>query len=789
MGEVSSGREPRQPGRYRLPGVLAVGLAASAFLVGVAVRLDTGTVALIIFALLAFFGAGYELRRQQGVEQHVSALLREMTHRSAELDRTVRELGALYETALATGGILSVRDVLYRLVEMVASALAAPASAIYLEHPDSQLELAAAIGLPNRPADPILVPPGAGLSAGALAQGEATISTDLAQRGGPEAELAARNGMATGLAVPIHFAGERLGALALYGDRARTFGANDVRLLGLFAAQAALAIRNARTFENTDEALQANLRALMRLQELLRRVGTELRPNALPEVIVGAAAELLGGRQGYLVITGGGSPLASPVVHNHGDPAHFLIPDEAGEILHGDPAAVPSRLERAIAAHFPGAVVVRATLPIHDRADGYLAVVDGRQAASDFSTATQLLGTFAREAALALERADLFAAAERRANELTRLLEISNALSSTLEYADVVHAALTRLGGLVEFDLGIFYQRNDEGELIPLEAVGVHPERRPERQATSAGSPADLGYVAEPGAQDRHALPKTGSPGEGSAPASDNSPDALESDAEGDPHFNTELVEGSLRSGQARNRLTPTAAEAAIPIVVRGRVEGVLALGRPANHPFTDDDLRLLFIVSGQLTTAVEKAQLHDHVRQQAIRDSMTALFNHESLLSRLADEVEHSRRSGTPVSFMIVDLDWFKRVNDVHGHLTGDLVVKAVARIIEQRVRKMDLVGRYGGEEFGVILPNTDLARALIVAERIRSTVEQTEFADAAGNATVRVTATVGVASFPTSATNHEELVAQADNALYRGKEEGKNQVHVAPDLLSAPS
>jgi diguanylate cyclase (GGDEF)-like protein len=163
----------------------------------------------------------------------------------------------------------------------------------------------------------------------------------------------------------------------------------------------------------------------------------------------------------------------------------------------------------------------------------------------------------------------------------------------------------------------------------------------------------------------------------------------------------------------------------------------------------------------------------------QAQTDALTGIANRRALDERLDDEVDHARRLGTNVSFVIADIDDFKSINDRYGHQTGDAVLQAVARAFADAVRELDLVGRFGGEELAVVLPGTQLAGARRLAERIRNAVEALRITGPNGEM-VAVTASFGAASFPTHGTI-EELVSAADTSLYEAKRSGKNRVVTA--------
>jgi two-component system, cell cycle response regulator len=170
-------------------------------------------------------------------------------------------------------------------------------------------------------------------------------------------------------------------------------------------------------------------------------------------------------------------------------------------------------------------------------------------------------------------------------------------------------------------------------------------------------------------------------------------------------------------------------------------------------------------------------------LRKLSITDGLTELFNHRHVHQLLREEFERSRRSGEPLAVVMIDLDRFKRVNDTYGHPTGDVILYETAQILRETAREIDMVGRYGGEEFIAILPNTDEPEGAHFAERVRTAVEEHLFRDEANE--VEMTCSSGVASFPDSgADSPEELLKRADEALYAAKEGGRNRVVSASQL-----
>ena len=183
----------------------------------------------------------------------------------------------------------------------------------------------------------------------------------------------------------------------------------------------------------------------------------------------------------------------------------------------------------------------------------------------------------------------------------------------------------------------------------------------------------------------------------------------------------------------------------------------------------------------GRARTAFETLEttIADNRRLLALAttDPLTRVLNRRALADRLAIEMDRARRYASELAILLIDLDYFKRVNDTEGHLAGDEVLRQLANCIQSAVRTVDIVARYGGEEFVVILPETSPAGAMTFADRVRSGIESHEFP--VGDGIIRLTVSIGVSTFPAAnIASADDLFASADAAMYRAKQDGRNQV-----------
>jgi diguanylate cyclase (GGDEF)-like protein len=215
-----------------------------------------------------------------------------------------------------------------------------------------------------------------------------------------------------------------------------------------------------------------------------------------------------------------------------------------------------------------------------------------------------------------------------------------------------------------------------------------------------------------------------------------------------------------------------------VPIAVGGESFGTLVLYGEA---FDEHDREMVGALATHALTALENARLHELIKRQALLDSLTGMSNRRQCESVLGSELARAVRFGNPLAFVLADLDGFKSVNDGHGHLAGDEVLREFSAVLRELVRETDVAARWGGDEFALVLPNTNAEGAAQLVERIRSTLEQRRIR--IGDQRIGITASFGVAVYPAEGSS-ERLIQAADDALYAAKRAGKNRLETADPL-----
>lgn len=236
--------------------------------------------------------------------------------------------------------------------------------------------------------------------------------------------------------------------------------------------------------------------------------------------------------------------------------------------------------------------------------------------------------------------------------------------------------------------------------------------------------------------------------------------------------------QGSMMTQLNRKNRDSGSNEVDIPLLSRGKVLGIMQIKTETGKLPSGRDRRLLMIFASSAAVAIDNSLLHKKTEELTIIDALTELYNYRYFRAKLTDELRRADRYRQKLSILMLDLDHFKEVNDRYGHQTGNVILREVSNIMEQCVRDIDVVARYGGEEFVVILPQTNAEDAAIIAERIRETVKKNCFPNSNGQREIRITVSLGVATYPEGIHNLDQLLEKVDRALYQAKADGRNRV-----------
>lgn len=219
-----------------------------------------------------------------------------------------------------------------------------------------------------------------------------------------------------------------------------------------------------------------------------------------------------------------------------------------------------------------------------------------------------------------------------------------------------------------------------------------------------------------------------------------------------------------------------------VPLLAKGKTLGIVLIEHSIENAFNDENMRLLEVISQQISIAIENARLYQQMHDLATLDGLTGAYNRLFFNDKLQEEFRKAQEKGYDLSCIIFDIDHFKKFNDTYGHLFGDHVLKTISAHIMRTLRKEDIFARYGGEEFVILMPYTSLEQVKGKAEDLRIGVSQLSITDRIVSASITIS--VGVSTFPVTSRSAHELIRTADNALYEAKNAGRNLVRAAQKI-----
>lgn len=226
-----------------------------------------------------------------------------------------------------------------------------------------------------------------------------------------------------------------------------------------------------------------------------------------------------------------------------------------------------------------------------------------------------------------------------------------------------------------------------------------------------------------------------------------------------------------------------------LPLVSHGKAIGLLQIEPKKDQDILERGRKNFTIFANSAAIALDNALLHMKMQELTIIDELTGLYNYRYFRLKLLDEIRRSDRYHQQLTILMIDVDFFKNINDTQGHQTGNIILQEIVSIIKHAVRDVDIVARYGGEEFVVILPQTDLKNALAIAERMRFQIDRAFFTNSQGQRDVKVTVSIGAAAYPDGLVTIEQLLEKVDQAMYKAKNGGRNKVCTASSLEKEPA
>lgn len=326
---------------------------------------------------------------------------------------------------------------------------------------------------------------------------------------------------------------------------------------------------------------------------------------------------------------------------------------------------------------------------------------------------------------------------ESKIQDLHSIYEVSTAIAATLDVEElfrIIPERVREILGLKDFCLLLY-----------------DPESRTLRCRASAGMPADVAaeFSIRPGEGISGRVFETGQP-------------VYVPDVRLSPDF---LYYGGRRS-DVRSFMS-------VPLMSKGRAVGVLNVNHPEPNALDAESMATLRVLAAHIAIAIENAELFQFVKSLAAKDSLTLLYNHGAFHQRLQVELERAARYARPISVIMLDLDRFKEVNDTYGHLVGDRILVITGSVLSAHLRQSDVPARYGGDEFAVILPETDLVAASSIASRIAGGISQVRVETEKGQ-TISITASIGYATCPVDCKDRRRILEVADRLMYESKRQG---------------
>jgi diguanylate cyclase (GGDEF)-like protein len=704
----------------------------------------------------------------QEANQRLRQEISERQRAEETLQRQNMYLAALQEMNLGLISRLDVDNLLENIVQRAGQLLGTSHGFLDLVEPGTnELEPKIAIGA-LKDSLKYKVIPGEGLAGKVWQSCQPVLVADYDSWSGRILEFSP-NKVRSVIGVPLLSRERVIGVLGLAHDyqTQQEFTQEDIEILGQFAQLAAIALDNAWLFTKTHETLQReqHLKQVARILSSTNELSeTILRFLPLAAELVGAQAAVLG------VVSADGQAIETLYLHNlpkestpnpapKGKGLAWKIIQSGQPLILDDYSAHPEAIPQWAAAS-PGGFLGLPIIAGQEKI-GVLGLFSQQPKKHFSNDHLSLAQTVGGQAALAIQNARRFENERARGQRQATLFRLSAKLAAILDEDQVWQQVAEGL-----FDASLGYTH-----IITLEWDPDCNERII-RGCVGWAEKFDCRHIsAGQGLSERPLL-------------------------DGQPHYSPDVT---LEQGYIPG--LETGSEADIPIRVEDDLVGVLVIERAKPYAFSQEDLNVFTAAANQAGLALGRARLlhstrqqlaeiellQAQLREQAIRDALTGLFNRRYMQETLPRELARARRDNSPLSIMIMDLDHFKRVNDTHGHRAGDHLLQALAELLKRHTRAGDIVCRYGGEEFVIIMPGAELSNCQQRGEQLRADVAALHVRYSGKD--LNVTISIGIAAYPLHGKSGEEILIMADRALYQAKQLGRNRIVVYSDFEENPA
>lgn len=551
------------------------------------------------------------------------------------------------------------------------------------------------------------------------------------------------------LGVPLIARNVAIGMLTLDSATPNVYKEQEMQIALTLASQIAVAIENARLF--TEERHRADVMSALRAT--FTDITSELDLTTLLQAILERAVDLSKATGGELALYDDSKDIITiAACHNMNQDytGNHIAPGRGaiGKVIQsGEPLVIQDY--KLWDGHFesqPWKGVVVVPLMKRDRILGAIALAASMDNKIFTDADLRLITLFAQQAAIAIDNAQLFELITSTLTNTQTLYQTAQALIATENLNDLLQNLVEQVANTLPANRVILITLETETEEITNFVVGGSQSHQICPASYQELMDGLTGWVMQ------------------------NRKPALSHHSKSDPREKP-YVQQSREKYQAGSLIM-------VPLRYRQEILGTLTAVHATKMDYSQKEVDLLETIASHAAVAIKNAQLFEYVQELAETDELTQTNNRRQLFALGKREFNHARRYRQPLSVIMLDIDNFKKINDTYGHAVGDVVLYELTQYCLSNIRKVDILGRYGGEEFVILLPNTDSVRSAELANRLCDFVEINPISTKIG--AINITISLGVAEIAPDTPNLAALVDQADTALYNAKKKGKNRVEV---------